>query len=309
MTPSETPILLLVFNRPDKVRQLISALALVKPKKLYVSSDGPRVGVVADVQKCQETRALFLELPWECEVMTNFSDRNLGCMSGPVSGINWFFSHVEEGIILEDDCIPSPAFFPYITELLNQYRHDEQIMHLSGTSFLTGMNIAINERYYFSHIAHGWGWATWKRAWNKFDIKMSELEGLPKKLEDNNTFISKRQRRFWVNLFKHVQTADNGIWDAQWEYSILNNQGICITPAVSLIENIGFDADATHTKAPSGQLLGRKFKTAELPSTLPSIKVVNKAFDKLETDAVFVPSLADRVSSFFKKCYYLLTFK
>ncbi len=304
MTSSDTPILLLVFNRPDKVRQLLSALAKVQPKKLYVSADGPRVGVVADVQKCQETRALFLEIPWECEVVTNFSDTNLGCMNGPVSGINWFFDQVEEGIILEDDCIPSPAFFPYITELLNIYRENGQIMHLSGTSFLKKESTNLNSDYYFSKIAHGWGWATWRRAWNKFDLEMKHIKELEDDMKKQKPFLFTKHQKFWLRLFKHISRSktDMGIWDAQWEYSILYNNGICVTPTTNFIENVGFDAEATHTKK-KPSFINQTESQTRLSQKTKDI-AINYDFDAQIMREVFQTSLPNKISSTLKEWYY-----
>jgi hypothetical protein len=304
---TQTPTLLLVFNRPDKVRRLIARLAEIKPAHLYVSADGPRDHVPGDHAKCAEVRNLFSKLPWECEVHTNFSEKNLGCMHGPVAGITWFFEHVSEGIILEDDCIPHPSFFPFATELLHQYAHDDRLMHISGTSFVARADFPPEMQYYFSKIAHGWGWATWRRAWNKFDLNMSNLSHLEEKLAREKTFLYRKHANFWTHLFKHVlRTAPHsGIWDAQWEYSVLYHGGICITPTINLVENVGFDSDATHTKDRPDFLANTG--TLTLTTKKVSEPAVNREIDAEVMERVFQKSLKHRISSVVKEWYYCLT--
>jgi hypothetical protein len=301
-----TPILLLVFNRPDKVRKLIARLAEIKPAYLYISADGPRANVPGDQAKCEEVRDLFSKLPWECEIHTNFSEKNLGCMNGPVTGITWFFEHVTEGIILEDDCIPHPSFFPFVTKLLSTYEHDDRIMHISGTSFLTSNESTPEMPYYFSKIAHGWGWATWRRAWAKFDISMSNIPKLEQKLTQEKTFLYKKHATFWTHLFKYVQrTAPlSGIWDAQWEYSVLLHDGICITPTINLVENVGFDSEATHTKDKPDSLVSTGTLTLETQHI--SEPVISRDIDAIVMERAFKKSFKHRISSVLKGWFYSL---
>jgi hypothetical protein len=252
MPPCTTPILLLVFNRPEKTRALIAALSKVRPTHLYVAADGPRPDVPGDQEKCAQTRGLFDTLPWPCTVSRFFRDENLGCGRGPVAGINWFFAQVEAGIILEDDCIPHPAFFSFAKDLLDHYRDQDQIMHISGTSFLPLLPVTIDTSYYFSRIVHGWGWATWRRAWKKMDMDMGDHKLVARQLARHELFSSPAHNAFWRQLFTHVAHHGHSIWDTQWEYTLLRHNGLSITPATNLIQNIGFDAEATHTFESNG---------------------------------------------------------
>lgn len=287
MSSLETPVLILIFNRPDKVRALITALEHVGPTHLYVSADGPREGVETDILKCKEARELFQNLPWECEVFENFSEKNLGCMNGPVAGIDWFFKNETEGIILEDDCVPSPSFFTYTSELLENYRENEKIMHINGTTFLSKeTTILPEESYYFSKIPVVWGWASWRRAWQKLDMEMNELEQVLPKLIAKKDFSEAKHARFWQNLFKHVDgKPELGIWDAQWAYSILNADGLVITPTTNLVENIGFGADATHTTKTFKPALGAKNTSGDVihPNTIK----VNRELDRRTMDKAY----------------------
>jgi hypothetical protein len=245
MNPT-TPILLIIFNRPDKVEKLIAALEKIKPSSLYIFADGPRDHVPSDKEKCEEARRIASFISWPCTIEKNFQQSNLGCRVGVSSAITWFFFHVDAGIILEDDCLPDPSFFPYCSELLDRYRDNEEIMHINGTTFLDENNSAFS--YHFSRVDHVWGWATWRRAWNKYDIEMKNIETLSKSADAKSLFLKERSFNFWIDLFKHVRDKKIDTWDAQWLYTIVSNRGLAITPHRNLIQNIGFDNEATHTK-------------------------------------------------------------
>jgi hypothetical protein len=296
---TSTPILLIVFNRPDKVRQLLTALATIKPKKVYVAADGPRTHKQSDVSLCAEVRALIEKISWPCEVITNFQPENLGCKLGVSTAISWFFAQEEYGIILEDDCIPSASFFTFATELLHRYHNDERIMHISGSSFIQ-QNKRTNSStsYYFSKISLIWGWATWSRAWEKYDIKMSHIDELYAEMERASTFGSKLYRYFWISLFKHLNDAQVNTWDGQWMYSILKHDGVCITPATNLIENIGFDSDATHTT--EAIEFARPRQELSFPLTHPDTVSVDTRADKHTMQTAFLKNPKQKLYYFIK---------
>ncbi|MBA4056200.1 MAG: nucleotide-diphospho-sugar transferase, partial [Marivirga sp.] len=161
----ETPVLLLIFNRPDTTRRVFEAIRKARPKRLFVAADGPRQHKPEDADRCAKARKIATDVDWECEVKTFFRDTNVGCGRGPSGGISWFFEHVDEGIILEDDCLPSPLFFRFCAELLERYRDDKRVMEIGGNTFMDEANRDKEYSYYFSSHNNIWGWATWKRAW------------------------------------------------------------------------------------------------------------------------------------------------
>lgn len=165
-----TPVAFFIFNRPVLTEIVFEAIAKAKPKKLLVVADGPRFA--EEEEKCQKARAAVIDkINWECEVLTNFSDRNQGCKYRVSSGLDWVFSEVEEAIILEDDCLPAPSFFRFCETLLARYRDDERVMTISGDNFQLG-NSRTEYSYYFSKYTHIWGWASWRRAWQHYDVDM-----------------------------------------------------------------------------------------------------------------------------------------
>lgn len=252
----ETPVLFLVFNRPDTAEKVFQRIRMAKPRRLFVSADGPRANKVGEQQKCETTRALIKGIDWKCELYTNYSKTNLGCRIAVSSGIDWFFSHVDEGIILEDDCVPDVSFFSFCQSLLDYYRNDERIMHIGGVNFQDGV-IRGPWSYYFSKINHVWGWATWKRAWKKYDV---DIKSFPRLLEQNGLFSlfpDSVMRRYWMKNFGRVYRKERDTWDYQWQYAMSVNNGLAILPNQNLVSNIGFDTGATHTSGGFHELSNR----------------------------------------------------
>ena len=246
----DTPILYLIFNRPDLTEITFPSICNVKPKKLFIAADGPRTGNPDDELNCKIARQYVLsKIDWDCEVQTLFRDENLGCGKAVSSAISWFFSNVDEGIILEDDCLPDESFFKFCSILLDRYKNDEQIMHIGGNNFQFGIKRGDGD-YYYSILGHIWGWATWRRAWKHYEFNLVSAnpiseESFYRAFNQNDLFIN-----YYKGLFKDVANNKIDTWDYQWFYTILRIQGFAICPNINLVENIGFDKNATHTKKP-----------------------------------------------------------
>lgn len=250
MNSFHTPVLLIVFNRPKITKKIVEALSQVKPTKLYIAADGPRPNVVGEAEKCEETRRIAKALKWDCEVKTLFRNENLGCGLGPAEAINWFFKHEEQGIILEDDCLPNASFFDFCQELLIKYRTDTRIMQISGTNFHKGWIRDSNYSYYFSEIGLCWGWATWRRAWRHFDFHMKLYEELDYKnyVMEFPFYRFGRNNYIYSSIKSLIENRDSiDFWDIQWNFAQFINAGLSITPTNNLIKNIGLGDDATHT--------------------------------------------------------------
>lgn len=239
------PVALLIFNRPDLTEIVFQAIAKVKPAKLLVVADGPRSQ--EEAVKCQQARAVIEKLDWECDVLTRYSNENLGCGVCVSSGLDWVFREVEEAIILEDDILPSHSFFRFCEELLEYYRHDERIMQISGTNVQGGIS-RTGYSYYFSKFNHCWGWATWRRAWKYYDYRMKTWPefkqiGMTKLLWDDAY-----EEAFWTSMFDDMsQDSRIDTWDYQWNFAFWSQGGLAILPNANLTSNLGFRPDATHT--------------------------------------------------------------
>lgn len=245
--PVNSPVVMIIFNRPDTTAKVFAEVARARPSKLLVVADGPRADLPGEAERCAAARKIVEQVDWPCEVLTNFSDSNLGCKQRVSSGLNWVFEAVEEAIILEDDCVPDPSFFRFCDELLLHYRDNERVMMISGDNFQNG-GIRGAASYYFSRYCHVWGWASWRRAWQHYDVEMADWpiareHGLLHEILDDLS-----QERHWSKTFDIIHSGVVDTWDVQWMYACWRQRGLSIIPNVNLISNIGFRSDATHTK-------------------------------------------------------------
>jgi hypothetical protein len=248
-----TPVLLIIFNRPDLAERVFGAIARAKPRKLFVAADGPRSSEEAD--KCDQARAVIERVDWDCEVLTDFSDVNLGCGRREASAFDWVFSEVEEAILLEDDTLPAPSFFHFCQVLLERYRDDERVMMISGNNFQRDLHRA-EYSYYFSSLASCWGWAGWRRAWKHYDFDMRTWPEFKRDRLIESVCEDPCQQRYWKGIFDQMYAHEIDTWDYQWVYACWSQSGLSIVPTRNLVTNIGFRPDATHTvgKSPLADL-------------------------------------------------------
>jgi hypothetical protein len=236
-TSLSTPVLFIVFNRPDTTRQVFEEIRKAKPQRLYVAADGPRKEVASDKERCEQVRAIVQQVDWDCKSRFLFRDTNLNCGVAPSTAITWFFEQEDEGIILEDDCLPAPSFFLYCQELLERYRYDSRVMHIGGNNFLNGWRKDHDYSYYFSRAGHVWGWATWRRAWAKFDFDIRFYETLKGKGFFRDFFLNRVEKLYRLRKFNATATCRGRInwWDYQWDFARYIHSGLA------------FDQWATHT--------------------------------------------------------------
>jgi hypothetical protein len=243
-----SPILFLVFNRPDTARQVFEAIRAAKPPRLYVAADGPRPDREGEADRCAEARRIATSVDWPCEVESLFQDRNLGCRLGPVTGIDWFFRHEEEGIVLEDDILPLPSFFAYCDELLERYRDDERVGVISGSNLISE-RVTPQDSYFFSRYINIWGWASWRRAWRHYDVDVRAWpawrdHGGLKSISDGSRLFES----YWRDVFDRAFRGGVDWWSYQWLFACWDHGMLTALPAHSQTENLGFGLDSTHTR-------------------------------------------------------------
>lgn len=282
-----TPIAFLIFNRPDLTEIVFEAIRQAQPKKLLVVADGPRFP--EEVEKCEQTRAIIKRVDWDCEVLTNFSEENLGCGRRISSGINWVFSEVEEAIFLEDDTLPTPSFFIFCQTLLERYRDDERVMHISGDNSLSQIvNIKSENNiysYFFSRYPYIWGWASWRRAWQHYDYNIKTWNEFKKQGLIELLFDDPYEQKSWKDVFDKMSTDPPIIdtWDYQWLYACWFQNGLTILPNENMISNLGFNrVDAVHTKGDSPRANLQTTDIWEIkhpPFVIRNREIDNYAFD------------------------------
>ncbi|MCL1932274.1 MAG: hypothetical protein FWF53_00455 [Candidatus Azobacteroides sp.] len=274
----ETPVLFLIFNREDTTRKVFNAIRQQKPKYLFVAADGARKNKPGEAEKCQRVRDIIKQTDWDCELKTLFREENLGCKAAVSSAVTWFFENVEQGIILEDDCLPDPSFFPYCEELLNKYKDDTRIGHISGGNSAPEI-IERGLSYDFCSCSLIWGWASWRRVWKNYDINLSFWE----EQKNNRSFLfcNKWEEIYFSSFISDVLNNRNGIntWDTQYFFTLRLQNQLTICPSVNMVKNIGMgDPNAVHTSkkasAPSANAIS--FPLQHPQYVLPKKKIDNK---------------------------------
>ena len=258
-----TPILFNIFNRPESTRKVLEAIRQQQPAKLYVHADGPRIGHPTDTENVDACKVIISQLvDWPCDLHVLYETENKGCGRGPADAITWFFENEEQGIILEDDCLPHPDFFRFAEEMLERYKDDERVTSIAGSNFQDGKKRG-TASYYFSNHNRIWGWATWRRVWQKYDYYMSQdtNESICELI--NHQFSRKRDRDYWTRVLCNVldNRMDDSCWDFQFMYLQWKLGGLTLTTNVNLVSNIGDGPDATHTNWENNPNLNRKVES------------------------------------------------
>lgn len=243
-TNIKTPILLIIFNRPQYTEKVLAAIKQAKPQKLYVVADGARNA--EEWGKCNTTRQIIDTIDWDCKVYKNYSETNMGCKQRVSTGISWVFEHEEHAIILEDDCLPDITFFQFAEDMLSRYDTDDRIMMVSGSNPVD--TYIINDSYAFSRYFSIWGWATWKRAWGKYDPLMKEWPALKEGRQLKSFYVHKEFLKYIETLFDNVFAERTNSWATRWFYSCLFNNGLTIVPKSNLVSNIGTEGTNTPGK-------------------------------------------------------------
>ncbi|WP_428328581.1 nucleotide-diphospho-sugar transferase [Mucilaginibacter sp.] len=243
---TKSAVLFVIFNRPDTTVRVFEQIRAVKPKRLYIAADAPRPEIEGEDLICAETRAIINAIDWDCELKTLFKDKNVGCREGVSSAVTWFFENEEEGIILEDDCLPAISFFNFCDTLLERYRDDTRIRHITGCNLQQGKKWG-NSTYYFSNMTHVWGWASWKRVWKDYDKNLNKYNNDEVEEQLRNIFEDPLVVDTWKHIFEEVKAGKINAWGYQLDFANFFNNGLTIIPNENMISNIGFDSRATHT--------------------------------------------------------------
>lgn len=271
-------MILIAFNRPAPTRRVFERLATIRPKQLFVVLDGPRPNRPSDRALCSEVLEIVSQPSWPCHLEIQRSEENLGCKRRVASGISWAFERVGSAVILEDDCLPDPSFFRFAEELLEKFRDDLRVMHISGVNFQPDAGSG-QDSYYFSQIPHIWGWATWRRAWAQYDLEMRDWKMARDAGLLRDIFVEPRSVATWTSILDQVSLGAIDTWDYQWCFACWLHRGLSITPGSNLVSNIGFGEGATHTLDPSSRLADLPTRPIEDPILHPPAVTRDRARD------------------------------
>lgn len=285
-------VLYIVFNRPDLVKKSLSAIREARPDRLYISADGPRTNRPDDNKLCADVRDVIeQEVNWDCTVYKRYQDENLGCGLAVSSALDWFFSNEEEGVILEDDCLPHLSFFKFCDVLLEKYRDDKHIFQISGSNWQKGKKRGKGD-YYFSHLSSVWGWATWRDRWNMYHYDISSQDELWRRVSNNLDVItcSSEEKEYHLKCFERTAKGEIDTWDYQWRFLMISKKGLNIVPNFNLVSNVGHRADGTHTTNEDHWRADLPIQSIDFPLRHPLKIKANKKADKFLADSIWVPS-------------------
>ena len=277
-----TPVLLIGFNRPDSLLKVFEQIRIARPKSLYIAIDGPREGKEDERDLVNRCHAIVDLVDWSCDVHTLFREENRGCGYGPAEAISWAFENEDRLIVLEDDCVPSQSFFRFCDEMLERYKDDKRINIVSGRSHHSGTAFFENQDYIFTRYAHTWGWATWKRCWSEFDIKMSDFPDFLNMGGALNILLTKEEatymNKWFSSVYNIIEEECTHSWDRQWAYARIKSGALGIVPSKNLIHNIGDIGTHSFRTQKAHKLLAE-----ELPIVLrhPRFVLPNKDYESM----------------------------
>lgn len=286
MANLESSVALFIFKRPDATARVLERILEARPRRLLVVADGPRADRTGERELCLRARALIDQARSVCEVVTNFAEDNLGLRRRISGGLDWVFEQSERAIILEDDCVPEPSFFRFCDELLLRYANNPRVMMVSGNNFRPKRKL-FERSYYFSHYAHIWGWATWRRAWKLYDISLSDWPARRNTDWLEKTLDTQAEVLYWRDIFDQVHDGRISTWDYQWQYACLANNGLSAVPARHLVTNIGLDAAATNTIGESNPHFQAQVEQLPIPLRHPRAVHRNARADRAEFQTLF----------------------
>ena len=241
----KTPVVLILYNRPDLTGQVFERIREARPPRLFLIADGP--GNAEDAVKCRQAREAVAEIDWPCEVIREFSETNMGCKRRVAGGLDGVFGQVEEAIILEDDCLPHLMFFRFCEELLERYRDEPRVMHIGGADLRPRVH-ALEASYYFSRYPSIWGWACWRRAWEHYDVAMSKWPAVKAAGGHYRLFATKAEARHFEQGWDEIYHGRLDTWDGQWLFAVRMMDALTIAPDGNMVSNVGFGTGATHTR-------------------------------------------------------------
>lgn len=275
---TKSPVLFIIFNRPGSTQTVFDSIRAVKPKRLYVAADGPRIDKPGENLVCEQTRDIIKQVDWDCEVFTLFRQSNMGCKDAVSSAIDWLFANEEQGIILEDDCLPNPDFFYFCDTMLEKYKNNTRIRHIGGSNLQFG-KVWGEASYYFSNLTHVWGWASWRRVWNDYDKDLKGYDEKEVKTKLSELFEEPLIAETWLRIFNELRQGQYNTWDYQYALINMFKGGLSVIPNVNLISNIGFNASGTHTFDGDNPYADIALQNLPRPLQFASEAVVSKQAD------------------------------
>lgn len=288
----QTPVLFETFIRVDYARQVWDAIKAAQPKKLYFYSNKGRAEGEGEIERNNEIRSWVKEIDWECELHTFFRDECVDIYTSLKGALDWVFSSEPEAIVLEDDCVPTPAFFSFCDQMIEKYRDEKRVWCISGDNY---MNYQPNdEDYFFSQYHFMYGWASWSDRWKQIQWGNLPIDEMIKENVSFEIYSSKKEARFRNKEIMRVKGFVNSrnCWDYAFGITIDYNKGVTVQPKYHLVTCVGLFG--THSKVSKKTMFHIK---ADSPS---DVYVINKHPKDIEADKEYDHSLFVRLERYMR---------
>lgn len=302
------PVAIFGFIRPQTTVRVFGCVREARPDKLFLCLDAPREGHPGDIEKCEAVKRIFEGVDWPCEVFKNYAEKNMGCRRRVASGISWVFEHVEEAIILEDDCLPHPSFFAFCGELLERYRHDMRVGMIAGHVAHLG-GIDVQQSYYFDRLNTIWGWATWRRAWCKVDESMVHWPRFNSSKGLQVICRTPFQLKHLSAMFDAVHHNRCSSWATAWALTCIRENFLCVHPTINLVSNIGCGSDATHTGMADSPWSCRPLQPMAFPLIHPFDMTPNWAQEQKTMRCLYAVPLIEKIKARLSKIFHARSHK
>ena len=239
----ETPVLFITFARPDYARQTWEGIKAAKPKTLYFYSNKGRVEKEGEIARNEEIRSYIKEIDWDCDLHTWFRDECVNVYDSLKGAIDWLFNNEEQGIVLEEDCVPTLGFFSYADQLIIKFKDDRRVWFISGDNFINYNPGGYD--YIFSHHSQIYGWASWKDRWDAIDWKLTNLDMF---LDDGYVYYLFPKAKIAHDRKSVMRSAKEWLlktqcWDGIFYANMLMNNSLSVFPKENLITNIGISGE------------------------------------------------------------------
>jgi len=239
------PVLLLAYNRPEKLSQLIQRIRVLRPSVLLVSVDGPKISKPGDKDLVLATQKIIQSIDWDVKIETRFREENIGLRLAVQDSVNWAISQYGKVIVIEDDAVPGPQLLDFFNFNLQKFADDQKVMHVSGYNVVPPQNLLSETGSRFSRYPESFAWATWERAWKHYDENLTW--GLESSVRDIAKITGSTTSALrWKLNFHDAAAGRIGSWAYRWISSMWSQNGTTVAPNRNLLSYSGFD-EGTHT--------------------------------------------------------------
>ena len=239
------PVLLLAYNRPEKLRNLISRVRALQPSVVLISVDGPKNSQPNDADLVLASQEAVQLIDWNAKIETRFRSTNLGLRLAVQDSVDWAISKYGKVVVIEDDAVPGPQLLDFFNYNLQKFANEDSVMHISGYNVVPENLLRANTGSRYSRYPESFAWATWDRSWKHYDANLTwGLEASVQEIAQITGSLTSAVR--WKINFNDAATGRIGSWAYRWISSIWSQNGTTVAPNKNLLSYSGFD-HGTHT--------------------------------------------------------------